>query len=235
MGDRAADEGPVEAGLDSEVVGVLDREPAPLQPEEVDGEESSEEGGKRAERDQRRRDEVVDEAASPPGGDHPEGGAEDEGEHEADADERDGVGERPRDDFGDGRREVRGRDAEVTAEDLLEVVPVRLEERLLLHVQVLAQVVDHVRVRGELRRRHPRHQPVERRAGHQARQQEIEGDRAPEGNRVEAEATENEAHGRIVSLKWPLGGVEGPAQQPLEGITRWGSSVPRRRCRCGSA
>ena len=63
--------------------------------------------GNAPQRDQGRRDEVVDEPAAPPRGNHPERGADDEGEGEADADERDGIGKRPRDDLRDGRREVR--------------------------------------------------------------------------------------------------------------------------------
>ena len=69
---RAGEELPVEARGQGGVIGVLDREPAGLQPQEVEPEEGREECGERAHGHEARDEDAVDEPAAAPGGDQPD-------------------------------------------------------------------------------------------------------------------------------------------------------------------
>ena len=163
------DERPGEARREAVVVGVLDREPAELEPEEVDGEERREERRERSERHERRDDEVVGEPASPPRRDHADPGAEQEREQERHADERDRVRQGPPHHLGHLRRIVRGRDAEVERHHVLQVARIRLPERLLRPAEQDLVGLDDPRVRLDLRRREPLQHAAERVARHQPR------------------------------------------------------------------
>ena len=194
MAERAREERPVEARAEPAVVRVLDREPVQLEPEEVEPEQRGEERGERAKHHESGNDHAVDEAAAPPGGDHADGGADDEREQEGDADQEDRVRQRPADHLGHGRRVVRRRDAEVEVRDPAEVRDVVLPDRVVataeqrlvgLMIPGLAESCDGLRCCE---------QPADRAAGHQPREQEVDRQRDPDREDVEDEPTGEPAH-----------------------------------------
>ena len=111
------------------------------------------------------------------------------------ADEDDRVRQRPRHDLGHLRRVVRRRDAEVERRDAVQVLDVALPDRLVAAAEQRLVGLDDPGVRLDLRRGEPLEDAADRVARHQARQQEVERQRHPDGEDVEDEAAEEPAHG----------------------------------------
>ena len=204
MPERAREERPAEARDDAVVVRVLDREPVQPEAEQVEPEQRREKGGKGAQHHEDRHGHAVDGAAAAPRREHSDARADEEREHEGDADQEHRVRQRPADHLRHGRRVVRRRDAEVEVRDPVQVGDVVLPDRVVAAAEQRLVGLDDSRIGGELRGRQVLEQAAERAPRHEPREQEVDRQRDPDREDVEGEPTGEPAH--VLGRVDPAGG-----------------------------
>ena len=192
MGGDVGEEFAVEAGGQSDVVGVPHGEPAEAHPEQVQRAHGQPEVGERADEDQQGREGGVEDAAAPPGGDDAEQVAEHGRDDERDAAEQQGPADLRADHVGDRGGEAGDGDAEVAGEDALDVGDVLLPEGAVVEAEEFPQLGYLV---GLHRALGLREHPGDRVARHEARENEVQCDGGPEGEQIEPQVAQDQTHG----------------------------------------
>ena len=192
MRTDVADELPGERRLQTVGERVADREPTQHHAEQVQRTHGEPEVRERADEHQHRRKRGVDRAAPPPRGQDAQQVTHDGGNHQCGSAQQECPADLGRDDLGDRGGETGDGNTHLPGEDVVQVVDVLLPNGSIVNTQQLAQGLDLFGLHSVLGAGEHAGDGV---AGHETREQEIQGDGCPEGDQVETQAAQDEAHG----------------------------------------